>query len=72
MTQAEIILLIFQYAIKYGIDAALAVANVIKSGGATIDEAILVLEKAKAKTAQDYLDEAKAAALAAGTLPGPT
>lgn len=71
MTQAEIILLIFQYAIKYGIDAALAIATLIKNANATIDDAIAALETAKNKSAQQYLDEARAAAIAAGTLPPP-
>ena len=47
---------IAQFAIKFGVDAAIAIANGIKTG-ATIDDAIAALELAKTKTAQDYLDE---------------
>ena len=47
---------IAQFAIKFGVDAAIAIANGIKTG-ATIDDAISALELARTKTAQDYLDE---------------
>ena len=47
---------IAQFAIKFGIDAAIAISNGIKSG-ATIDDAIAALELARTKSAQDYLDE---------------
>ena len=59
MSEAVIIALI-QVAIKYGPDAAIAIAKLFKTG-ATIDDAIAALEVAKTKTAQDYLNEAKAA-----------
>lgn len=49
---------LIQFAIKFGIDAAIAIANGIKKG-ATIDDVIFALEAAKTKTAQDYLDEAE-------------
>jgi hypothetical protein len=49
-------IVIAQFAIKFGVDAAIAIANGIKSG-ATIDDAIAALELAKTKSAQDYLDE---------------
>ena len=48
-------------AIKFGLDAALALAKLFK-GGSTIDEAIAALEEAKTKTLQDYKDEDAAAA----------
>lgn len=69
MTQAEIIVLILNYAIKYGIDAAIAIAALLKNNNATIDDAIMALETAKLKTAQQYLDEAKLKAIADGTIP---
>ena len=47
---------IAQFAIKFGIDSAIAIANGIKTG-ATIDDAIAALELARTKSAQDYLDE---------------
>lgn len=58
LTQEAVILLI-SAAIKYGPDAAIALARLFKTG-ATLDDAIAALELAKTKTAQDYLDEAKA------------
>jgi len=67
MSEAAIIALA-QILIKYGPDAALAIANLFKSG-TTIDQAIAALELAKTKTAQQYLDEAKAALLAANAIP---
>ena len=51
--------MLIQWGIKFGIDSAIAIANGIK-GGKTIDDAIAALEVAKTKTAQDYLNEAKA------------
>ncbi len=47
-------------AIKFGIDAALALVNMFKSG-ATIDDAIAALELAKTKTIQQYKDDDKRA-----------
>jgi hypothetical protein len=57
MSEAALIA-ISEFAIKFGIDAAIAWMSSWKSN-ATIDDAIAALEKAKTKTAQDYLDEAK-------------
>ncbi len=58
---AEAITALIQAAIKYGPDIAMEFAGLFKSG-TTIDQAIAALDKAKTKTAQNYLDEAKAAA----------
>lgn len=57
----EIAVALLNAAVNLGIDAALALAKMFKSD-ATIDDAIAALEEAKTKTAQDYKDEAKAAA----------
>ena len=57
---AELWIVVIQFAVKYGIDAAIAIMKAIK-GGATIDDAIAALELAKKKTAQEYLDEARPA-----------
>lgn len=54
----QFLIALIQFAIKFGLDAALAIARASKD--ASIDEAIAALEVAKNKTAQDYLDEAKA------------
>ena len=48
---------VLRYAIKFGIDATIAIVKAINSN-ATIDDAIAALEVAKTKTAQQYLDEA--------------
>ncbi len=56
----EVIASWLQFAVKFGIDAALAIAPMFK-GGATIDDAINALQSAKTKTAADYIAEAKAA-----------
>lgn len=45
---------------KVGIDAALAIVEGLKSS-ATLEDAIAALKAAKDKTAQQYLDEARAA-----------
>lgn len=55
----EIAVALINAAVNLGIDAALALAKMFK--GATIDDAINALQEAKTKTAQDYLNEAKAA-----------
>lgn len=55
----ELWVVVIQFAIKFGIDATIAIMQGIKSG-ATIDDAIAALQTAKTKTAQQYLDEAKA------------
>lgn len=57
MTPATIELLI-QFGLKFGLDAAIAIAKAFKSN--SIDDAIAALETAKTKSAQDYLNEAKA------------
>ena len=57
MSEALIIALL-QFAVKFGIDAAIAIGKGLKTGN-TIDDAIAALEIAKTKTAQQYLDEAK-------------
>lgn len=48
---------IIRYAVKFGIDAAIAIVKAINNK-ATIDDAIAALEVAKTKTAQDYINEA--------------
>lgn len=48
------------FAVKFGIDAALAIGAAFKTG-ATVDDAIAALQAAKTKTAVDYLKEAQAA-----------
>lgn len=60
MSEAAIIALA-EFAVKFGLDAAIAFAGSMKPG-ATVDDAIAALQLAKTKTAQQYLDEAKAAA----------
>lgn len=57
----ELTLALVQFATKFGLDAALAIAQMIK-GGKTIDDAIAALELAKTKTFDQYIAEAKAAA----------
>jgi len=52
----ELLTAILNFGVKFGIDAALAIAKGIK-GGATIDNAIASLEEAKTKTAQQFKDE---------------
>ncbi len=54
----ELLIALLNFGVKFGIDAAIAMAKAFKTG-ATIDEAIAALELAKTKTAQDYLNEAK-------------
>ena len=65
---SEAVVALIQAAIKYGPDIALEFAGLFKSG-TTIDQAIAALQKAKTKTAQDYLDEAKAAQTVAVVTP---
>ncbi len=55
MSEAALIALI-QFGLKFGLDAAVALAKASKNN--SIDDAIAALEKAASKTAQDYLDEA--------------
>lgn len=55
----ETINLIVQVLLAYGPEAAIAVANLFKSG-ATIDDAIAACHIAGQKTLQQYKDEAKA------------
>ena len=59
---------ISEFAVKFGLDAAIAWATSIKPG-ATIDDAINALTNIK--KAQTYLDEAKAAAAAQPAPPVP-
>lgn len=49
---------VIRYAIKFGIDAAIAIVKAINNNNATVDDAIKALEIAKTKTAQDYINEA--------------
>lgn len=62
--ELELIKLIAQV----GLDAAITIITSIK-GVNTIDDAIAALQVAKSKTAQQYLDEAKAALPAPVTPP---
>ena len=55
----EALIVLIQFALKFGIDAAIAIAGVFKSN-VTIDDAIAALEVAKTKSAADYLAEAQA------------
>ncbi len=55
----ELWVAILNFAVKFGIDAAIAIANGLKGGSKTIDDAIAALEMAKTKTPDDYLKEAK-------------
>ena len=57
---------IINFALKFGIDAAIALVTAIKPG-ATIDDAIAALGAAKVKSAADYISQAKA--IAASTTP---
>jgi hypothetical protein len=57
----ELWIVVINFAIKFGIDAAIAIATAIGKPSATIDDAIAALTLASEKTAQQYLDEAKAA-----------
>jgi len=66
----ELILALVQFGTKFGLDAALAIAQLFK-GGKTIDDAIAALELAKTKTYEQYIAEAKAAAAAAVATPPP-
>lgn len=50
-------LALIQFATRFGIDAAIALAS---AKPATIDEAISALQMAKTKTAEDYLAEERA------------
>lgn len=61
-------LALIQFAIKFGIDAAITLATTIQNGGATISDAINALEMAKTKTAATYLAD-DAALSAVSTIP---
>lgn len=50
---------VFQFATKFGIDAAIAILKRVGTTS-TIDDAIAALTEASTKTAQQYLAEAKA------------
>ena len=52
----QVLIALIQFGLKFGIDAALALARASKNN--SIDDAIAALEKAASKTAQQYLDEA--------------
>lgn len=54
----NLIIALLNFAVKFGVDAAIAIIKSLKSS-ATIDDAIAALEVAKTKTAQQYLDEEK-------------
>ena len=64
---SDIALLLGQFAVKYGIDAAVELAQLFKTG-ATIDDAIAALNKASEKSAAQYRAEAVAAK--AASIPG--
>lgn len=49
---------LINFGIKFGIDAAISLAQGFSGKAATIDDAIAALEAAKTKTAQQYLDDA--------------
>lgn len=55
----QLLVALLNFGVKFGIDAALAIAQGVKNKDATIDDAIAALETAKTKTAQQYLEEAK-------------
>jgi len=57
MTQ-ELWAAIVLYAVKFGLQAAIDLARSIAAGG-NIDTAIAALERAEAKSAQSYLDDAR-------------
>ena len=57
MSEALLVVLI-SFAIKFGIPAAV---EFFKNRGTTLDEAIAALEKAQAKSLQEYIDEDAAA-----------
>lgn len=65
MSEALLLALI-QFAVRFGIPAAL---EFFKNRGTTIDEALAALEKAHTKTLDDYLSEAAAAKLKSFTPP---
>ena len=67
----QITLLLIQFAIKFGLDASIAIAKALKEE-ATIDNAIAALELAKTKSAESYLDDVKAAAALAAAVSAPT
>lgn len=48
-------LALIQFAVKFGLDAAITLGQAIKGPGATIEDAIAALETAKTKTAAEYL-----------------
>lgn len=60
MSEVLVIALI-NLAIKYGFEAAIAFAKRAGKPDPTLDDVIAALESAKTKTAQQYIDEAKAA-----------
>lgn len=63
----ELLASLAMYAVKFGLQAAIDLAKSIRAGGG-IDAAIAALERAETKSAQNYLDDAKANAALAGTV----
>lgn len=60
MSEALVIALL-NFAVRFGIEAAISFAQRASKPDATLDDVIAALEIAKTKTAKQYLDEAKAA-----------
>lgn len=54
----ELWVAILNFAVKFGIDAALTIGNAVKNQGATIDDAIGALQDIQKKSAADYLTAA--------------
>jgi len=54
----NMLIALIQFALQFGLDAALGLAKAAKNN--SLDDAIAALEKAKTKTAEDYLKEAAA------------
>lgn len=56
----EMIAALLQFAVAFGIPAALAFLRGINKPDITIDDAIAALDAAATKTAENYLEEARA------------
>jgi len=56
MSEAAIIALI-QFGVRFGLDSVIALAPLFGRRDVTVDEVIAAFEKAKTKTAHDYLRE---------------
>lgn len=50
---------VMEFAVRFGLNAAIALLERIGKPGATIDDAIAALAEAQAKSAEDYLAEAR-------------